>query len=414
VVANICAPGRSGSNLLAVFRRRFNNVLSPAGSRQLPFPKQRRDMRFPLGEMTVGDILDRGLKLLFARLPVFYAVNLLVQAPLIVIQLALPLVLFGGQNALDMETLFAYLGLLLVAALVAAILQPIATAAILHIVMEEYAGRRASIGAALSFALSRFFPLLGASILFGLMYIIGIFLCCIPGIYVMVVFAFVGQVVVLERLGVGESFQRSQKLVEGFWWRVFGVLILIGIANGMIQGGLAQVLNFVLPAQEMIPMQNGIQMKFNAVNHIIDTTLTQLVHILLITYSSVCTTLLYLDLRIRKEGFDLELAAGADPSDRPRRRRYDDEYEEDRDREYDDDDRPRRRGRDDDDYDDRDDRDRDRPWQRGRGNDDDDRGDDRGRGRRRDDEDDNRGRDRDRDRDDDRYDDRDDRGRDRR
>ena len=36
-------------------------------------------MRFPLGEMTVGDILDRGLKLLFARLPVFYAVNLLVQ-----------------------------------------------------------------------------------------------------------------------------------------------------------------------------------------------------------------------------------------------------------------------------------------------------------------------------------------------
>jgi hypothetical protein len=346
--------------------------------------------------MTVGDILDRGLKLLFARLPVFYAVNLLVQSPLILVQIALPLVLFAGQNDLDLEVMLAFLVVLFVAAFMGAILQPIATAAILHIVMEEYAGRRPSIGAALSFALSRFFPLLGVSILYGLIVVVGFLLCCVPGFYFWVVLAFVGQVVVLERLGVGESIQRSQKLVEGHFWRVFGVLILIGIANGMIQGGLGQILNLLLPAQEMIPVQNGMRMKFNAVNHIVVTTITQLVNILLITYTAVCTTLLYLDLRIRKEGFDLELAAGADPSDRPRHRRYDDEYD---DRDDYEDDRPRRRDRDDDDYDDRDD---DRGRRRRRDTDDYDDRDDR-----------DRGRDRDRDRDDDRDDDRD-RGRDRR
>jgi hypothetical protein len=34
-----------------------------------------------------------------------------------------------------------------------------------------------------------------------------------------------------------------------------------------------------------------------------------LVNILFTTYLAVCTTLLYLDLRIRKEGLDLEMAA---------------------------------------------------------------------------------------------------------
>jgi hypothetical protein len=42
-----------------------------------------------------------------------------------------------------------------------------------------------------------------------------------------------------------------------------------------------------------------------AINGIVD----QLVNILLGSYVAICMTLLYFDLRIRKEGFDLELAA---------------------------------------------------------------------------------------------------------
>ena len=317
-------------------------------------------MKFPLGEMTVGDVLDRGLKVLFARLPVFYAINLLVLSPLIAVQVLGPLA-FERGDAVDAGAAVATLGLGLVALLIALILQPVATAAILHIVMEEYAGRRASMGAALSFALSRFAPLLVASFLVGLLVGVGFLLCCLPGIYFYITYAFVGQVVVLERLGVGEAFQRSQRLVTNHWWRVFGVLILIGIANLVVQTVLGLGLGAVLPPQEMIPTDNGFRVKFNPVNHVIDTLVTQLVAILFTTYIAVCTTLLYLDLRIRKEGFDLELAAGGGPE----RDRYDDEYDDDdyddrdrdRDRDYDDRDeeRPRRRERgEDDDYDDRD------------------------------------------------------------
>ena len=42
---------------------------------------------------------------------------------------------------------------------------------------------------------------------------------------------------------------------------------------------------------------------------VLQTLVTALVNILVQTYGAVCLTLLYFDLRIRKEGFDLELAA---------------------------------------------------------------------------------------------------------
>src|SRR5687768_14291310 len=112
-------------------------------------------MKFPLGAMTVGDILDRGLKLLFARLPVFYAINLIVLTPVILLQVAVPLVIRGG-GPLRQTAMLASFVLLLAVLILTVILLPIGTAAILYIVMEEYAGRRPTMGEAFSFAMTRF------------------------------------------------------------------------------------------------------------------------------------------------------------------------------------------------------------------------------------------------------------------
>ena len=40
-------------------------------------------MKFQIAAMTVGDILDRGLKMLLANLPAFYLINLMVLWPII-------------------------------------------------------------------------------------------------------------------------------------------------------------------------------------------------------------------------------------------------------------------------------------------------------------------------------------------
>lgn len=343
-------------------------------------------MRFPLGEMTVGDVLDRAIRILLARLPVFYALNLLVLSPLIVVEIAGPLIL-GSEEMMDMSAVFATLGLRLLGLFVMLILQPIATASILHIVMEDFAGRRVSMGEALSFALSRFFPLLLASFLVGILVLIGVMLCCIPGIYFWVTYAFVGQIVVLERMGVSEAFQRSQNLLIGHWWRVFGVLGMVFLADRIVQIGVGVGLGFVLPPQEVIPVQNGFRIEVNPLNHVIDTLVVALIQILFYSYLAVCTTLMYLDLRIRKEGFDLELMAeGGMPTDRDGRDRSGEEEVRDRGDRYDDDGlddrrRGRNRGRNDDDDYDGYDRGRNRDRDRDRYDDDDNEYDDRRGGR---------------------------------
>lgn len=328
-------------------------------------------MRFPLGEMTVGDILDRGLKVLLARLPAFYALYLMMLGPVILLQLAIPFLmedLFRDLNALgapggagpqafDPTNLILFFVAYVVAMLLTMILVTVGNAAVLHIVMEEYQGNRVGVGRAVGYALGRFFPLLGVSFLFGLMYVVGMMLCCVPGFYVLATYMFVAQVVVLERRGVGDSLSRSAELADGYRWRVLGVFVLVYVIGVTVQGVGQQVLGMIMPGQEVIPGPGGrMQFKVNVTNLLIITAVSNLVGIVFSAYLAVCITLLYLDLRIRKEGFDLELAALRGPDgefDPPRRRRRRDEYDDDLDDR--DDDRPRRRRDEyDDDPDDRD------------------------------------------------------------
>src|SRR5262249_52472714 len=109
-------------------------------------------MKFAIGAMSAGDVLDRGLKLLFARLPTFFLIQLTALAPYIFLQLVLPVV---GEAA---GPAIALVGL--VALVLYVILIQIGTAATLHVIIEEFIDRQVTIGQAFAFALRRFAPLL--------------------------------------------------------------------------------------------------------------------------------------------------------------------------------------------------------------------------------------------------------------
>ena len=72
----------------------------------------------------------------------------------------------------------------------------------------------------------RLLPLLGATLLSDLVFTVGLILCIVPGVWLGVLFALVTPALVLERCGVGTAFRRSKKLVDGAWWRTFGILLL--------------------------------------------------------------------------------------------------------------------------------------------------------------------------------------------
>lgn len=261
-------------------------------------------MKFEIGAMTIGDILDRGLKLLLTRLPTFYAINLIVLSPLLILRLAVPATA-EFRTSDDAPVFFG--GALLQLVLIL-ILQPISTAAILHIIAQAFVGERATVGEGFRFAFHSFGRLLWASFLAGLTIGVGYILCCVPGILFSLWYVFIGQVVVVEHLRATSALGRSKELSEGYRWRVLGLLVLLGVA-GIMLASAVNVLGHVLPTYEAVPADVGVKSVLNYRNHAIHVLAETLLNILVQTYGAICWTLFYFDLRIRKEGFDLELAA---------------------------------------------------------------------------------------------------------
>src|SRR6185437_11526974 len=107
---------------------------------------------------------------LFSRFGLFYGIMVLVELPILALQLILPDLMVSGAGTL----------LLL---LPAVILQAIGTGALICVVMQEYLNRPVGFGESLRFAVSRLGPLVGTSILSGLIIFLGMLACIIPGIY---------------------------------------------------------------------------------------------------------------------------------------------------------------------------------------------------------------------------------------
>jgi hypothetical protein len=70
-------------------------------------------------------------------------------------------------------------------------------------------------------------PVAGASILAGIAITIGLILLIVPGLFLITIWAVIVPVIVIERSGALASFGRSQQLVRGHAWHVFGTLVLV-------------------------------------------------------------------------------------------------------------------------------------------------------------------------------------------
>jgi hypothetical protein len=249
--------------------------------------------------MTVGDILGRAFVLLFARFALFYTIMLIMALPILVLRLALPDLMVNGVGQL----------VLLPATFV---LQIIGTGAMIRVVMQEYLDRPVSFADAFQFALSRFWSLLGTSLLVGIFVFLGTLACLIPGIYLAIAFSMASAVVIVENKAGMDAVSRSKRLVEGHFGRVLGILFLVGIINGCVEGGIAAIGGIVLPFSSTDPFSTnpfGRVHVSNYGNYAVFTSLDTLVQIFFQAYIAICSTLIYFDLRNRKEAFDLELEA---------------------------------------------------------------------------------------------------------
>ena len=172
------------------------------------------------------------------------------------------------------------------------------TAATVVIVSDSYLGRAVSIGSAVNLALARFWTVIAVAILqaliLGLGFTIGVILLFIPGFVFLAWFFSTTNVVMVEGKGVFEAFGRAKYLAGGSISRILGTLILTILIVGLAQGLMGALLALLIS-----PFRSGTP----------SVIMQTLVGILVYPLVTVVVTLLYYDLRIRKEGFDLEIMA---------------------------------------------------------------------------------------------------------
>ncbi len=270
-----------------------------------------------LRPMNVGDLLDQAISLYRRNFVTLVGLIAVISVPLLALQLlgtllvlpADPLIARRFNIELDPTLLFLMLGLTgATAAILGAIASIFQTAALSVVVSERYLDRTITIKEAYQRTWEHWKSLLGSILVMGLAYVGLVVLFLIPClgwvgapilfIAVSTRWAFVSQTIMLEQLGATDSLRRSWNLVSGSFWRVLGITFILGIFIEFLKASPSYVVSFltlVIPSFVLSTVLSSVAA----------TSITMLVT----PIQFAVLTLLYYDLRIRTEGFDLQLLA---------------------------------------------------------------------------------------------------------
>ena len=130
----------------------------------------------------------------------------------------------------------------------------------------------------------------------------------IVGSYLSIKFSVAPPAMVLENLGVFAAIGRSWSLTRGNFWRLFGINILTNIIISMV-GGVFVSITSVIGAFSTVVASSSTNdfMGALSITFIIYMVMTAISLLITLPFSSSVNALLYIDLRMRKEGLDVEL-----------------------------------------------------------------------------------------------------------
>jgi hypothetical protein len=267
----------------------------------------------PLG---IGEILDVGIKIYFRNALTLFKIVVFIVLPAEILANVIEISAlpsdttlnsgspFGGQittggtiSRQDGITLFVGY---VVAILINFVAARFAQAGCFRAVADAYLGEEVSWRSSLRFALHRLPAVVGVAVLSGILVGLGTLLCVIPGIYLYVAFAVAVPVLLVEGAGPSRALGRSRELVRGRWWGTCGVAVvgylLVSVVT-LALTGLVVGVAFANPAR-------------NTVTGFVLNTLAGTIGSMVATPAAAAfITVLYIDLRVRKEGFDLLLLA---------------------------------------------------------------------------------------------------------
>lgn len=202
--------------------------------------------------------------------------------------LNLPGALLGSINAQLSSEPGALLVIMTILALLLALLTaPLLQATTIRIVAGSFTGEPTSLGDCLRIALRKMWPLLGYGMVTGFISSVGMVLCLAPGLIFLTWYYLGGSALVIEDLGVGQAMGRSKAMSAGKRWEILGFALVTSLLFQGISVALAAALGVVLD-ERLAPW---VSLPFSA---------------LLSMPLAVAPVVYYFNLRVAREGFDLE------------------------------------------------------------------------------------------------------------
>lgn len=128
------------------------------------------------------------------------------------------------------------------------------------------------------------------------------------GSYLSIKFSVASPAMVLENLGVFAAIGRSWSLTRGNFWRLFGINILTAVITSMVAGifgGIAGALSAIFVVVGSSSPEDVLA-SLNT-TYILAMVMSTIAQLLILPFTSSVNALLYIDLRMRKEGLDVEL-----------------------------------------------------------------------------------------------------------
>jgi len=235
-------------------------------------------------EFRVGRVIDRSFKVFTRNFIKFVLVTAVAAVPGVYFQTGMMSSSAGASTgASDMM----HIGVAAVVVwLLAIVLSTLSQAVVLYGTFQDMRGRPVVLGDALRVGLSRFFPLIGLAICSGIALLVGFLLLLVPGFILLAVWYVATPACVVERRGPIESMSRSADLTRGFRWKVFGLIVVLALAQSIAGGSLTAVVA-------------KLSLTVNAVVLLVWGALFG-------AYSAIAVAVTYHDLRVAKEGIDIE------------------------------------------------------------------------------------------------------------
>jgi hypothetical protein len=234
------------------------------------------------------EIVDASIEV-YRRNPThFMLVTAAVQAPWLVLQL----ILFGNARpGIDQLGTSALLGL---GTLVS---QQFAATVVVQMASDLYLGRDTDVLSALKKVAPRLIRAFIASIFQGIVIIFGLMLFLFPAVYFTALYFGVIPLIVLENQSISGAFNRSAQLSRDLKLHIVGAIgIIIAIRYAVSIGVI------VLASLTGQP--------------IVQQVAASLVAVVVNPLTGIVEALIYYDVRIRREGFDIEMMAGEGSSSR--------------------------------------------------------------------------------------------------